>query len=474
MPSTDYDDDPPPPPGVTLRDPEDTETTRQAIESEVSDGFRRYVDGFSYGGVGLRLKNLHYADPPKYSQAEQDRAKLEDRTLARRLRGTVELVDTATNEVLDTRRKVTLARVPWLTPRGTVIHGGSEYGLPMQSRLLPGAYARKRDNGELEMHFNTRPGTGSAMRLTLDPTTGQYRLKIGTSDLHAYSVFRDLGVSDDELAARWGSQVLEMNRKGYSKDALDRAYAKAVPKWERDPMLPREQKVAAITAALNRAQASESILRSNLPHLFDQDRLRWLRSTGQALEKAASLARFDDVFQPDLTPDAVADRWAAYDFALEAEMGAADYLGIEKHAGADYRKLPDHWQREAWLDWYAGYHAGHRGPDDMRKAGMWAAFRREHGGRFMVQPSPVRAIALETWAIDPARLLKSAARADFEQSMRRHLRVEKTKWLVRSRDFGPEDIRTIVKRAAARGVPTDNLMKMASAGSLNLSDFSDD
>lgn len=454
-----------------MRDPEDSDTLRTAMNDGVMDGMKRYVDGYTYGGVTLRLKDLHYADNERYSQADQDRAKMEDRTLARRLRGTVELVDAESNKVLDTRKKVTLARVPWLTPRGTVVHGGSEYALISQSRLLPGAYTRRRDNGELETHFNTRPGTGSAMRVTLDPASGQYRLKIGSSDLHAYSVFKDLGVSDDELAARWGPQMLEMNRKGYSKDAVDRAYLKAVPRWERDPALPREQKVQAVLASLERAQVAKSVLKSNLPHLFDRDRLTWMRSTGMALEKAASLSRFDDVFAPDLKPDAIIDRWVAYDFGWEAACGDKEYLGVEKYAGtADFRKLPDHWENDKWLEWYCGYDAGTRTPDDARQMGKWAAYRYEHGGRFMASPTPVRALALETWGIDPQTLLTHDTRETFERSMADYRRREKAAWLVRSREFNDEETSALRSIAAARGSDT-SLMKAAAAGKLLETDF---
>lgn len=470
MPSTSYDDDPLPPPGVTLRDPEDTDALRTALNDGVLDGMKRYVDGFSYGGVTLRVRDLKYADADRYSQREQDQAKLGDRTLARRLRGTVELRDAATGDVLDTRKNMTLARVPWVTPRGTVIHGGSEYALISQSRLLPGSYARRRDNGELENHINVRPGTGSSMRVTLDPTTGQYRLKIGTSDLHAYSVFKDLGKSDEELSARWGEQVLAANRKGYSKDAVDRAYMKAVPRWERDPSLPREQKVAAILAALDKAQVAKSVLQSNLPHMFDKSRAQWLQGTGAALEKAAAASRFDDVFTPDLAPNDIADRWAVYDFGFQEAFGGADIIGKQKFAAADYRKLPDHWE-DGWLEWYAGFTEGRRTDDDVRQMGKWAAYRREHGGRFLANPTPVRALALETWGMDPRAMLHYQDREAFDKAMRDHHSVEKTAWLVRSREFCDEDLARLSAAAKARGFESGSMMKAAYAGALRPYDF---
>jgi len=210
---------PPPPDGVTLRDPEDSNAIRQDIEDSVMRSMDRYVNGYSYGGVRVQLKNLKYVGPENFTKAEQQEALMSDRLLHRRLRGTMELVDEETNKVLDKRDNLTLARVPFLTERGTFIDNGSEFSPVMQSRLLPGAYTRRRDNGELETHFNVRPGTGSAMRVTFDPSTAQYRLKVGSSNLHAYSVFRDLGVSDEELERRWGPEILEANKAKYSRHA---------------------------------------------------------------------------------------------------------------------------------------------------------------------------------------------------------------------------------------------------------------
>lgn len=290
---TDDDDDDAvaPPPGVRLRDPDDTDGVREDIEQGVMKAMRNYVHGYEYGGTRLELDNLAYVDRPRYTLAEQREALLKDATLARRLKGTVTLVDVATNKPLEVRKNVTLARVPYLTQRGTMIHNGSEYAPVSQSRLLPGAYTRKRNNGELETHFNTRPGTGSAMRVSLDPATGQYRLRVGTSNVHAYSVFRDLGVSDEELTKRWGPEVMEANRTGYDGRAIDRVYLKAIPKWQRDPALTKAEKAAAVAEAFSRAQVAKTVLQENLPSLFSREKAASWRLHGQTVEKLAGSKR---------------------------------------------------------------------------------------------------------------------------------------------------------------------------------------
>lgn len=270
------------PVGVTLRDPDDTDGVRDDIEQGMLNSMMKYVNGYSYGGVRLELSDLKYADKPRYSLAEQREALMNDATLARRLRGTVKLIDEETNKTLDVKPNITLARVPYLTQRGTMIHNGSEYAPVSQSRLLPGAYTRRRNNGELECHFNTRPGTGSAVRMSLDPATGQYRIRVGTSNVHAYSLFKDIGVSDEELERRWGPEILAANRDGYDQRALDRVYAKAIPKWRRDASLTKEEKAQSIREAFSRAQVARTVLRENLPNLYSREKAAAWRVTGLA------------------------------------------------------------------------------------------------------------------------------------------------------------------------------------------------
>ena len=126
-PDDDDDDTVEAPDGVRLRDPDDTDGVRDDIESGMLKAMQTYVHGYEYGGTRLELSDLAYADKPRYSLAEQREALLKDSTLARRLRGTVTLVDTETNKPLEVRKNMTLARVPYLTQRGTMIHNGSEY-----------------------------------------------------------------------------------------------------------------------------------------------------------------------------------------------------------------------------------------------------------------------------------------------------------------------------------------------------------
>ncbi len=487
-----------PPNGVTLHDPDDSDGLRGSIEKGMLSAMGRYVHGYEYGGVRLEVHNLHLADRDHYSKAEQREALMNDRMMARRIRGDVKLIDVETNKPLDVRKNFTLARLPYLTERGTFINNGSEFAPISQSRLLPGAYTRRRENGELETHINVRPGTGSSMRVTLDPTTGVYRLKVGTSDVHAYSVFKDLGVSDEELERRWGPQILEINRAGYSKDALDRVYNKAVPRWQRDATLDRLGKVNAITESLNGAQVAESILKENLPNLYNQKQANVWRATGRALEMAQVMEKEASMdFAPDMTAGQIIDDWQLFDFDLQVAMSKqADfnpdltpddmkesYNSIYGRTGprlASMAKWPEHWMdtqdKKGWLEWYENYADGRRSDTDEHQISRWKSFKRRHGAPFIKNPTPRRAYALKNWGIDPVKMLPLEQQEAFAEEMDTYRRKAYMKWFMNRADFDSHRAEVLAKKVKARGIEVPDtkpgtLMRLALEGHITPKDL---
>ena len=370
----------------------------------------------------------------------------------------------------------------------------------MQSRLLPGTYTRRRDNGMLENHLNVRPGSGSAMRVTLDPQTAQYRIKIGTSDLHAYSLFKELGVSDEELERRWGKQVMEINRGKYSKDTLGRAYMKAIPKWERDPALDPAAKAAAVRAAFDRAQVAESILRSNLPNLFNREKSAFWRSAGRAIDAADGMIKSSTIsFSPDLSPSKVFDTWQEFDFELNDAIKEASfdpdlkpgdmketYNSIYGKKGprlASMRAWPEHWlddqDKQGWLQWYENYVDGRRSDQDAKQIERWKGFKRRHGAQFVTNPTPRRAYALTNWAIDPLELLPEEKREEFKGTMEAYRGKEYMKWYMNRHDFDDAAAERLGKLALGRGAELKSdkpgpgeLMALALAGHIKPEDLS--
>lgn len=279
------------PQGVELYDWEDYDTSRNLILNDVKDTMAKQFALKEHNGVQLSISDLEYVDPEHYSLSDQKKALHKDDFLARRLKGTVTLKDSNTGEILD-QKNMTLMKVPYLTGRGTFIRDGNEWGTINQTRLLPGAYSRYQNNGDLETQFNVRPGTGSSFKVNLDPSTAIYKFKTAGQEFHMYSLLKSIGVSDDTMRASWGDEIFEKNKAGYDSRTLEKAYQKIVPDWDRkaNPGRNEEEKIQLIKNALNRAQMTTQVAKITLPSLFDRTKSASWRDTGIIMEKCASLS----------------------------------------------------------------------------------------------------------------------------------------------------------------------------------------
>ena len=144
-----------------LREIGDSTSLRTTIYDDVLNAART-MEPVTNKRHTLRLSNVNYADKGDFSFRQQKDAILGGKSLNRRIRGTWQLVDNDTGETLD-QREATVAHVPYLSNRGTTIHGGNEYTLSNQMRLRSGIYTRIKDNGEIEAHANILPGKGVSM-----------------------------------------------------------------------------------------------------------------------------------------------------------------------------------------------------------------------------------------------------------------------------------------------------------------------
>lgn len=207
------------PPAPVLRNFNDYSTTRKNI----FDGVVKSVAAkfpLQNARYTIELSDLNYGRADTYTLKEQQQALMQNQSLYFPLKGKLVMKDNATGAILDkTDRPITLARVPYLTDRGTFINSGSEYTVANQSRLLAGPYVRKRKSGEFEAHFNTMPGKGRGFRIAFMPDTGKFVTEIGQSVAPAYPMFKALGVDDKVLENVWGPELLAANKSGTSYDA---------------------------------------------------------------------------------------------------------------------------------------------------------------------------------------------------------------------------------------------------------------
>lgn len=194
----------------------------------------------------LKLIDVDYNDPEEYSIRDQKQAILGGKTLTRRLKGTWQLIDNTTGQVID-QRSQTVARVPFLTNRGTFIHRGNEYVLINQMRLKPGVFTRQKENGEIEAHVNVMPGKGVGHRQYLDPAKGVFYMKMGQARLPLLPLLRAMGASDAKLREAWGSDLLAANYKHDDPSVVKKLVqrlAKTAP--DADEMTQREALLKAI------------------------------------------------------------------------------------------------------------------------------------------------------------------------------------------------------------------------------------
>ena len=253
------------PEGVKLREWEDMD----GLRANIFDGTKKTVAEqfpLRYGGVRLELHDLDYDSQEPIPISKQKDALMSDRYLTRRLQGTYRLFDDTTGEKLD-EQWGTVMRVPYLTDRGTFVHGGNEYSCVSQMRLLPGIYARRKASGEVENHFNARRGSGSSFRIRLEPETGLFKMDLGQSSLRLYSLLHDVGVSDEQLEKSWGKDLLETNRKSYDRRVFDKAYQRLVRKP--DPAATLEQKQKAVLDAFQQTKLDRRVVERTLPNLFN-------------------------------------------------------------------------------------------------------------------------------------------------------------------------------------------------------------
>lgn len=207
-----------------MRDFLDFTSQRKLIFDNVKNAFASKFP-LSNQNYTLELSDLGYEKASDYKLKEQKNAIIEKKSLNWPLYGTWRLKDNNDGSVLGETRKL-VARVPYLTQRGTMIYNGNEYTGINQQRLRPGIYTRQKENNELEAHVSLVPGTGSSFRVFMEPETGVFRFNIGQANIPAFPVLKALGATDDEIKEAWGEDLLKVNQEKGRDFNLDKVYHK--------------------------------------------------------------------------------------------------------------------------------------------------------------------------------------------------------------------------------------------------------
>jgi DNA-directed RNA polymerase beta subunit len=182
----------------------------------------------------------------------QHKAKVEGESWSVPVYGHLSLKENDTGRVIDSRR-VRLAELPKTTSRYSYIVDGQEYQVDNQWQLKPGIYARRRDNGELESHFNVIGKGTRAFDLVLDPASKVFSMQYGKSraNMPLYPFLKTMGVEDHELEKSWGKEILEANKGANKADTALATFYKSTRK------MPPPDKEAAGAHFFDTMQASQ-------------------------------------------------------------------------------------------------------------------------------------------------------------------------------------------------------------------------
>lgn len=204
----------------------DPDITKKWVKENAKSAFVHKLNTIESNDYKLHVKDVEFQDEHKeYSPEEQKQALLEKRDLSYPLKGTFQLIDKKTGNVLDEKRTI-IAQIPYITPRNTTVLNGSEYITINQQRLKPGIYTRIKETGEAEAHVNVKPGTGLGGKIVFHPEKALFVYELGTTQIKLYGLLKGLGISDSQMESAWGKEVFLKNKLSYGGDELDKFHSR--------------------------------------------------------------------------------------------------------------------------------------------------------------------------------------------------------------------------------------------------------
>lgn len=175
----------------------------------------------------LHVKNVRYDDAgaeKMFDWSAIRKIKDNEGTFASNLRGDLELVDNETGKVVDTQKNSVLARVPHMTGLGSFVINGKDLQIVNQLRRRPGIYPAFTPDDNVRTKLTS---TGADYDVILDRATGQYLMKVGTSNLKLVPFLEGIGVKPQDIKAAIGEGAYTENiSAGGSRDEVLRFWNK--------------------------------------------------------------------------------------------------------------------------------------------------------------------------------------------------------------------------------------------------------
>jgi len=220
-------------PAVRMRAFDDPAALRSAVFDSVHQAASN-LQPVSNNRYTLSISDVDWADNPAYNAHDVHQARIQQRSLNRRLRGTWNLIDTQTGRLLQKQRK-TLANVPYILDNGGVMDSGNLYYIRNQQRLKHGIYVRQKENNELVANVNAADHEGPTHSYKFDPTTGRFDMEVSKNNVPLYTFLHAMGASDDELKEAWGDKLFETNKAHAREVNTRKLYDRFVRKKYQQP-----------------------------------------------------------------------------------------------------------------------------------------------------------------------------------------------------------------------------------------------
>lgn len=211
----------------------------QAIRHKIFDNVLKTLSSapaHTYGNYVLKLENLKYADPDKFSIQDERDAIIKGNSLTRRLVGDYVLIDAKTGKEI-ARRKQLVARVPYLTSHGSFIFNGNAYSIANQLRLKPGVFIRLRGDGNADTFVNTVKGL--THHYTLDPEKGIFYMSFGNVNIPLFTVLKALNVPDEKILSAWGQKLYASNAAAGAKANIAKLFKNRLSPEQINQALPK-------------------------------------------------------------------------------------------------------------------------------------------------------------------------------------------------------------------------------------------
>jgi DNA-directed RNA polymerase beta subunit/DNA-directed RNA polymerase beta' subunit/intein/homing endonuclease len=210
------------------------------------------------GKFEVRVRNLSTVDTREVDDIkEQQRRRVTGRSWAVDVNGVVDVVDTATGQVLASRKQK-ITEIPKMTRHHSWIIDGQEMSLMKQWRLRPGAYVKAMEKpGEFEAQFQLAKGRSFDIQ---QEERGNLYMRVGGRKIPLYSVLKAAGVSDEAMKGAWGDAAYDATLKKAKPKDLGSFYEA----WKGEAPGVHTNLATAIPELLAQTQLDPEIAKLNL------------------------------------------------------------------------------------------------------------------------------------------------------------------------------------------------------------------